>query len=161
MVVSSPWQRHCDPISTALPFQAVPEAAGEQLWLPPAPWDQVCLCFSFISRASRDTAVPWDVHINRPNVWNGLCSLTVEGSWGARQLALKMSWQCAENCDKMFWALRRTVSNVSSYSAMISECIALGVKGTDIAVNARTPEWNKVEHTELNVAVTLAARFLC
>lgn len=92
---------------------------------------------------------------------NGLCSLTVEGSWGARQLALKMSWQCAENCDKMFWALRRTVSNVSSYSAMISECIALGVKGTDIAVNARTPEWNKVEHTELNVAVTLAARFLC
>lgn len=31
MVVSSPWQRHCDPISTALPFQAVPEAAGEQL----------------------------------------------------------------------------------------------------------------------------------
>lgn len=138
MVVSSPWQPHCDPISTALPFQAVPEAPEEQLWPPPAPWDQVCLCFTFLSKASRDTDVLWDVHVNGPNLWQGLRLWRVprvQGSSHSRWVGTVQETvaKCFGLCDILPQMWVPTVLWAASG-------IAFGAKGTDIAVNTRTLE---------------------
>lgn len=123
----------------------VPGTLEEQLWSPPpAPWDQVCLCFIFLLKACRDSDVLWDVHINRlHNLRQSFSPWNVEGSLYARQLKLKMSWQCAKD-----W---RNVLDSATYFFRCEflwcyeQWVALPlVRNADIAVNARTPEWSTV-----------------
>lgn len=94
---------------------------------PPAPWDQVCLCFTFLSKPTCDTDVLWDVHINKPNLWQGFI-FDCGGFLGCMATCIQDVLAVCGKLWRNVWALRRTATGVCSYGAVSSDLHCLWSK---------------------------------